>query len=50
MRREPDTAHAASPASKERALTADILAFAGEHTGLSPAWAAVRLHETAAER
>ena len=37
MRREPDTAHAASPASKERALTADILAFAGEHTGLSPA-------------
>jgi prolyl oligopeptidase len=36
MRREPDTAHAASPASKERALTADILAFAGEHTGLSP--------------
>ncbi|MEV4455049.1 prolyl oligopeptidase family serine peptidase [Microbispora sp. NPDC049633] len=50
MRREPDTAHAASPASKERALTADILAFAGEHTGLSPAWAAARLHETAAER
>jgi prolyl oligopeptidase len=36
MRREPDTAHAASPASKERALTADLLAFAGEHTGLSP--------------
>ena len=34
MRREPDTAHAASPASKERALTADILAFAGKHTGL----------------
>jgi prolyl oligopeptidase len=36
MRREPDTAHAASPASKERALTADILAFAGKYTGLSP--------------
>jgi prolyl oligopeptidase len=34
MRREPDTAHAASPASRERDLTADILAFAGEHTGL----------------
>ncbi|WP_169981763.1 prolyl oligopeptidase family serine peptidase [Microbispora sp. H10836] len=50
MRREPDTAHAASPASKERALTADILAFAGEHTGLSPGRTAVRLHETAAER
>ncbi|WP_214104512.1 prolyl oligopeptidase family serine peptidase [Acrocarpospora catenulata] len=36
MRREPDTAHAASPASKEQALTADILAFAGKYTGLSP--------------
>ncbi len=36
MRRDPGTAHAASPASKERALTADILAFAAEHTGLSP--------------
>jgi prolyl oligopeptidase len=36
MRREPDTAHAASPASKERALIADILAFAGKYTGLSP--------------
>ncbi|GAB3877768.1 prolyl oligopeptidase family serine peptidase [Microbispora bryophytorum] len=35
MRREPGTAHAASPASKERALTADILAFAAEHTGLA---------------
>lgn len=47
MRREPDTAHAASPASKERDLTADILAFAGEHTGLSPT--ATRPRETAAE-
>lgn len=36
MRREPDTAHAASPASKERAATADILTFAGRYTGLSP--------------
>jgi prolyl oligopeptidase len=35
MRREPGTAHAASPASRERALTTDILAFAGAHTGLS---------------
>jgi prolyl oligopeptidase len=42
MRREPDTAHAASPASKERALTADILAFAGKYTGLSPKSAATR--------
>ncbi|GAA2071802.1 S9 family peptidase [Actinomadura alba] len=49
MRREPDTAHAASPASKERALTADILTFAGEHTGLSPGEATTRLHECAAE-
>ncbi|MGW4641754.1 prolyl oligopeptidase family serine peptidase [Sphaerisporangium sp. NPDC004334] len=49
MRREPDTAHAASPASKERALTADILAFAGEYTGLSPASAATRPRRTAAE-
>ncbi|MGI5154150.1 prolyl oligopeptidase family serine peptidase [Microbispora sp. CA-102843] len=49
MRREPDTAHAASPASKERALTADILAFAGEHTGLSPKKTAVPRRETAAE-
>ncbi|MFC7383993.1 prolyl oligopeptidase family serine peptidase [Sphaerisporangium rhizosphaerae] len=49
MRREPDTAHAASPASKERALTADILAFAGEYTGLSPASAATHPRETAAE-
>ncbi|MEU6414657.1 prolyl oligopeptidase family serine peptidase [Microbispora sp. NPDC046933] len=49
MRREPDTAHAASPASKERALTADILAFAGEHTGLSPRKPATSLRETAAE-
>jgi prolyl oligopeptidase len=36
MRREPDTAHAASPASKESGLIADILTFAGEYTGLSP--------------
>ena len=36
MRREPDTAHAASPAGKERALIADILTFAGRYTGLSP--------------
>ncbi|MGI8332538.1 prolyl oligopeptidase family serine peptidase [Actinomadura scrupuli] len=48
MRREPDTAHSAFPASKERALAADILAFAGEHTGLSPEERTVRLHETAA--
>jgi prolyl oligopeptidase len=44
MRREPDTAHAASPASKERALAADILAFAGKYTGLSPS-----VRESAAE-
>ncbi|GIH22937.1 prolyl endopeptidase [Acrocarpospora phusangensis] len=37
MRREPDSAHAAFSASREHALTADILAFAGKHTGLSPA-------------
>ncbi|MEV0972713.1 prolyl oligopeptidase family serine peptidase [Microtetraspora glauca] len=49
MRREPDTAHAASPASKERALAADILAFAGKYTGLSPKKTPMRLHETAAE-
>ncbi|MEU6427102.1 prolyl oligopeptidase family serine peptidase [Microbispora sp. NPDC046973] len=49
MRREPDTAHAASPASKERALTADILAFAAEHTGLSPGRAAPSVREPAAE-
>ncbi|MGH3389085.1 MAG: prolyl oligopeptidase family serine peptidase [Actinomadura sp.] len=49
MRREPDTAHAASPASKERALAADILAFAGKYTGLSPSQAATRLRECAAE-
>ncbi|MCO6011634.1 prolyl oligopeptidase family serine peptidase [Actinoallomurus purpureus] len=49
MRREPDTAHAASPASKERALTADLLAFAGQYTGLSPKKATTRLHERAAE-
>lgn len=49
MRREPDTAHAASPASKERALTADILAFAGKYTGLSPKTTTMRPHETAAE-
>jgi prolyl oligopeptidase len=49
MRREPDTAHAASPASKERALTADILAFAGKYTGLAPTAATTRLHERAAE-
>jgi prolyl oligopeptidase len=35
LRREPDTGHAASPASKERLLTADILAFAAKYTGLS---------------
>ena len=45
MRRGPDTAHAASPASKERALTADILAFAGNYTGLSPKQATTRPHE-----
>ncbi|KAB8178752.1 prolyl oligopeptidase family serine peptidase [Microbispora catharanthi] len=50
MRREPDTAHAASPASKERALTADILAFAAEHTGLSPKTTAMPLRDPAAER
>ncbi|GAA1017763.1 prolyl endopeptidase [Acrocarpospora pleiomorpha] len=49
MRREPDTAHAAFPASKERALTADILAFAGKYTGLSPEKTTMRPHETAAE-
>ncbi|MEV4327551.1 prolyl oligopeptidase family serine peptidase [Microbispora rosea] len=49
MRREPDTAHAASPASKERDLNADILAFAAEHTGLSPGRTAMSLRETAAE-
>src|SRR3569833_1286403 len=36
MRREPDTAHAASPAGKERALIAVILTFAGRYTCLSP--------------
>ena len=35
MRREPRTAHAASPASKERAQTTDILTFAAKYTGLS---------------
>ncbi|MER6946026.1 prolyl oligopeptidase family serine peptidase [Nonomuraea sp. NPDC000554] len=35
MRREPDSAHAGSCASKERALATDILAFAGKYTGLS---------------
>lgn len=49
MRREPDTGHAASPASKERALAADILAFAGKYTGLSTEKAAMPLRETAAE-
>ncbi|WP_198167235.1 prolyl oligopeptidase family serine peptidase [Microbispora sp. ATCC PTA-5024] len=49
MRREPDTAHAAFPASKERALAADILAFAGNHTGLSPEKTTRRIPETAAE-
>ncbi|GII32505.1 prolyl endopeptidase [Planotetraspora mira] len=49
MRREPDTAHAAFPASKERALIVDILAFAGKYTGLSPEETTTRLHETAAE-
>lgn len=43
MRRDPGTAHAAFPASKERALAADILAFAGEHTGLSPERTTLRL-------
>jgi prolyl oligopeptidase len=47
MRREPDTAHAACPASKERALIADILAFAGEYTGLSAEMA--NGHERAVE-
>ncbi|MCO5967331.1 prolyl oligopeptidase family serine peptidase [Actinoallomurus soli] len=46
MRREPDTAHAASPASKERALTADLLAFAGEYTGLSPKRPTTRPYES----
>ncbi|MEV6980078.1 prolyl oligopeptidase family serine peptidase [Sphaerisporangium sp. NPDC051017] len=49
MRREPDTAHAAFPASKERALAADILAFAGQYTGLSPEKTTTRSRETAAE-
>ncbi|MCW2898704.1 MAG: Prolyl oligopeptidase, partial [Streptosporangiaceae bacterium] len=49
MRREPDTAHAASPASTERALTADILAFAGKYTGLSPKKTTPRLHGYAPE-
>jgi prolyl oligopeptidase len=49
MRREPDTAHAASPASKERALTADILAFAGKYAGLSLKKATTRLRECAIE-
>ncbi|WP_433353318.1 prolyl oligopeptidase family serine peptidase [Microtetraspora malaysiensis] len=49
MRREPDTAHAASPASKERALSADILAFAGKCTGLSPEETGMCVHETAVE-
>ncbi|AWS43090.1 prolyl oligopeptidase family serine peptidase [Streptosporangium sp. 'caverna'] len=49
MRREPDTAHAASPASKERDLTADILAFAGKYAGLSPRKMTTRLHETVVE-
>ncbi|MFJ2033866.1 prolyl oligopeptidase family serine peptidase [Streptosporangium sp. NPDC087985] len=49
MRREPETAHAAFPASKEHALTADILAFAGKYTGLSPKKTTMRLYETAAE-
>ncbi|MBC6460284.1 S9 family peptidase [Actinomadura sp. HBU206391] len=49
MRREPDTGHAASPASKERALIADILAFAGECTGLSPQMTTTPLHDDAAE-
>ncbi|MBF8187123.1 S9 family peptidase [Nonomuraea sp. K274] len=35
MRREPDSAHAGSCASKERALAADMLAFAAKYTGLS---------------
>ncbi|MEO3872748.1 prolyl oligopeptidase family serine peptidase [Nonomuraea sp. B12E4] len=34
MRREPDSAHAGSCATKERALAADILAFAAKYTGL----------------
>ncbi len=50
MRREPDTAHAASPASKERALTADILAFAGKYTGLSPEKTTMPLQEAVAEQ
>ncbi|SDK81947.1 prolyl oligopeptidase family serine peptidase [Nonomuraea jiangxiensis] len=35
LRREPESAHAGSCASKERALAADILTFAGKYTGLS---------------
>jgi prolyl oligopeptidase len=49
MRREPGTAHAASPASKERDLTADILAFAGKYASLSPKKTTMRFHETVAE-
>ncbi|WP_089208394.1 prolyl oligopeptidase family serine peptidase [Streptosporangium subroseum] len=49
MRREPDTAHAASPASIERDLTADILAFAGKYAGLSPKKPTMRLHEAVVE-
>lgn len=49
MRREPETAHAASPASKERDLTADILAFAGNYAGLSPKKTTTRLHEPVVE-
>ncbi|MEW9534009.1 prolyl oligopeptidase family serine peptidase [Microbispora sp. NPDC049125] len=49
MRREPDTAHAAFSASKERALTIDILAFAGKYTGLSPQEATTPFRETVAE-
>ncbi|MFD1499387.1 prolyl oligopeptidase family serine peptidase [Streptosporangium lutulentum] len=49
MRREPDTAHAASPASKSRALTADLLAFAGKYTGLSPTKTTLPFRETVTE-
>ncbi|WP_275414443.1 prolyl oligopeptidase family serine peptidase [Planotetraspora kaengkrachanensis] len=49
MRREPDTAHAAFPASKERDLVVDILSFAGQYTGLSLEKTAGRITETTAE-
>ncbi|GII95740.1 prolyl endopeptidase [Sinosporangium siamense] len=49
MRREPDTAHAASSASKERGLNIDVLAFAGQYTGLSPMAAEKSLRKAVVE-